>query len=169
MTADHVFSFTTIAAPDTAPAVAGTTPSNGAIDVAVNANIDVTFTEDVSVGSWYDISCSTSGNHPAVTTGDATKAAFIISFGQFWFEVFAGEDFFNDFFAFKDNFGFRLYEFINLHDILINRVSLSHCHRSVVLSGKDYREALKEALQRRLGTHKVECVRIRRGICRVKR
>ncbi len=54
---------------DDAPAVASTLPSTGAIDVALAANVSVTFSEDVILGSWYSISCATSGPHTAVVTG----------------------------------------------------------------------------------------------------
>src|SRR6266536_6199342 len=43
---------------DAAPAVQSTTPSNNGTDVAVAANIGVTFTEPVDVsGNWFTISC----------------------------------------------------------------------------------------------------------------
>ncbi|RPJ28367.1 MAG: ExeM/NucH family extracellular endonuclease [Chloroflexi bacterium] len=55
---------------DAAPTVSGTTPSNGATNVAVTANIAVTFSEAVNVsGAWFSISCGTSGAHTAVVTG----------------------------------------------------------------------------------------------------
>jgi hypothetical protein len=55
---------------DVAPAVASTTPANGATDVATSANISITFSEAVNVsGSWYSISCASSGGHTAVVSG----------------------------------------------------------------------------------------------------
>ena len=54
----------------TAPTVSSTTPSNNATDVALDANISITFSEDVTVGSnWFSISCTSSGNHTATVTG----------------------------------------------------------------------------------------------------
>jgi uncharacterized repeat protein (TIGR01451 family) len=47
---------------DTAPMVNTTTPANGATNVAADANISITFSENVNVGSsWFEISCATSG------------------------------------------------------------------------------------------------------------
>jgi predicted extracellular nuclease len=58
---------------DTAPSVSSTTPSNGATNVAVNADITVTFSEAVNVtGSWFSISCGTSGAHTAAVSGGST-------------------------------------------------------------------------------------------------
>ncbi|HET9912644.1 MAG TPA: ExeM/NucH family extracellular endonuclease [Anaerolineales bacterium] len=58
---------------DAAPIVSGTAPSNGATNVAVTANIDVTFSEAVDVsGSWFGISCGTSGAHTAAVSGGPT-------------------------------------------------------------------------------------------------
>ncbi|MCP4427888.1 MAG: ExeM/NucH family extracellular endonuclease [Chloroflexi bacterium] len=55
---------------DTAPVVSGTTPSNGATNVALASNIDINFNEDVAVaGSWFDITCNASGSHTAVVSG----------------------------------------------------------------------------------------------------
>jgi predicted extracellular nuclease len=55
---------------DAAPAVASTSPSNGASGVAINANIVITFTESVSVSDgWYAISCTSSGAHTATQSG----------------------------------------------------------------------------------------------------
>jgi len=60
-----VVSFT----PEDPPAVASTSPANDAMNVAVDANITVTFTEDVTVVSWFAISCSSSGTHTAASSG----------------------------------------------------------------------------------------------------
>jgi predicted extracellular nuclease len=55
---------------DTAPAVSATTPAAGAIDVALDANLTVTFNEPVTVtGSWFTLSCTISGNHTAAVSG----------------------------------------------------------------------------------------------------
>ena len=55
---------------DAAPSVASTTPANNATDVATNANVSITFSEPVNVtGSWYSISCGTSGSHTAAVSG----------------------------------------------------------------------------------------------------
>ena len=59
--------------PDTAPSVTSTSPSNGAIDVALDANLQVTFSEPVDVGgSGFDVSCAGSGTHPATVSGGPT-------------------------------------------------------------------------------------------------
>ena len=58
---------------DTAPAVASTSPSNGAGGVAAGANITVTFNEPVNVsGSWFSLSCTSSGSHTAAVSGGPT-------------------------------------------------------------------------------------------------
>lgn len=58
---------------DLAPSVAGTTPADGATNVAVNANITVTFNEAVDVaGAWYTIACGASGAHTAAVSGGPT-------------------------------------------------------------------------------------------------
>ena len=63
----------TIVVGDQAPAVASTTPANDATEAALDANVTVTFTEPVSVaGSWFTISCTTSGQHSAVASGGPT-------------------------------------------------------------------------------------------------
>jgi predicted extracellular nuclease len=55
---------------DAAPSVASKTPASGAVDVANNANISITFSEDVAVsGTWYSINCTTSGPHTATVSG----------------------------------------------------------------------------------------------------
>jgi large repetitive protein len=66
MTANHVFSYTTI---DAAPTVAATTPTNGATNQATNTNISVTFSEPVNVtGNWFQIVCTTSGTRNVADT-----------------------------------------------------------------------------------------------------
>jgi hypothetical protein len=65
----------TIASPpaDAAPSVTSHTPADGGTDVAVDANIGITFSEPVDVsGSWYSISCDGT-THTATVTGNATS------------------------------------------------------------------------------------------------
>jgi predicted extracellular nuclease len=58
---------------DAAPTVSMTSPSNGATGVAIGANVELTFSEPVNVsGSWYSISCGTSGSHTAAVSGGPT-------------------------------------------------------------------------------------------------
>ncbi|MCI0696641.1 lamin tail domain-containing protein [candidate division KSB1 bacterium] len=58
---------------DTAPSVAATTPTNSATQVAVNANITITFSESVNAaGSWFSISGGASGSHTATVSGGPT-------------------------------------------------------------------------------------------------
>ena len=60
----------TITPGDSAPSVSNTSPASGAGDVALDANVSITFSEDVGVsGSWFSITCGTSGAHGAVVTG----------------------------------------------------------------------------------------------------
>ena len=55
---------------DAAPTVSSTTPANGAVDVAVDANITINFSEAVDVtGNWFDIACAGSGSHTATVSG----------------------------------------------------------------------------------------------------
>lgn len=55
---------------DPAPLVSSTTPANSAAGVALNANIIINFSEAVNVtGSWYQISCNSSGTHTATVSG----------------------------------------------------------------------------------------------------
>jgi len=59
----------TASAMDQPPAVTSTFPGDGAADVAVDANLSVTFDEPVDVsGGWYDITCP-SGSRTAVVSG----------------------------------------------------------------------------------------------------
>ncbi len=58
---------------DVPPEVTATTPANGATGVAVDANIDITFSEDVTVsGAWFSINCGSTGVHTAVSIGWTT-------------------------------------------------------------------------------------------------
>ena len=57
-------------ASDVGPAVAATIPAGGSAGVARNTILTVTFSEAVAVaGSWFDISCATSGAHTATVSG----------------------------------------------------------------------------------------------------
>ncbi|MFZ3079633.1 MAG: ExeM/NucH family extracellular endonuclease [Bellilinea sp.] len=59
---------------DTAPSVSSTNPANGTTDFAVSANLTVTFSEPVDVaGSWFDLTCSTTGTHTATVNGGPTS------------------------------------------------------------------------------------------------
>lgn len=69
---DKVVSFTVIP-PDDGPAVTGTTPANGAIDVPVTTDLDVTFSEPVDLAAgWYSVACGTSGVHTGAVSGGPT-------------------------------------------------------------------------------------------------
>ena len=58
---------------DVAPSVSATAPTNNASDVPVGSNVSITFSEPVDVhGSWFSISCGTSGTHTATATGGPT-------------------------------------------------------------------------------------------------
>jgi methionine-rich copper-binding protein CopC len=70
---DTVVSFTTPPPPDAAPTVTATTPADGAVDVTIGANLDVTFSEPVDVAAgWYALDCVTSGAHTATVSGGPT-------------------------------------------------------------------------------------------------
>jgi predicted extracellular nuclease len=60
-------------AAETAPSVSASTPAGGASNVAVSANVSITFSEPVNVsGSWFAIACAASGAHTAVASGGPT-------------------------------------------------------------------------------------------------
>jgi predicted extracellular nuclease len=60
----------TLTPADAAPTVSTTSPAAGGMNVGLDANVTVTFSENVAVsGSWYSITCGASGAHPAVATG----------------------------------------------------------------------------------------------------
>lgn len=64
------FSLTATLAGDAAPSVVSTDPANGATGVAIDANLTITFSEAVNVaGTWFTISCSSSGAHAAAVSG----------------------------------------------------------------------------------------------------
>ncbi|MEZ4572550.1 MAG: Ig-like domain-containing protein [Thermomicrobiales bacterium] len=52
--------------------MASTSPVDEATDVAVGSDITATFSEPVSLGTWYAISCTVSGSHTAGVTGGPT-------------------------------------------------------------------------------------------------
>ena len=57
-------------ATDVPPTVSSTTPANNAVNVLIDSNLTVAFSEAVSVsGNWYTLNCATSGAHTAVVTG----------------------------------------------------------------------------------------------------
>ncbi len=55
---------------DVPPTVSSTTPVSGAAGVALDSNISIGFSENVTVtGGWFDITCASSGAHTAVDSG----------------------------------------------------------------------------------------------------
>jgi predicted extracellular nuclease len=55
---------------DDPPTVSSTSPADGATDVALDADISINFSEDVTVsGNWFDITCINSGAHSADVSG----------------------------------------------------------------------------------------------------
>jgi predicted extracellular nuclease len=59
---------------DDAPTVISRSPVSGAANVALNSSVAIGFSEPVNVnGSWYSISCTTSGAHSATVTGGGTS------------------------------------------------------------------------------------------------
>ncbi len=58
---------------DTAPAVSSTSPANGSVDVAIDANIEITFSEAVdTTDPWFSITCGSTGSHTASISGGPT-------------------------------------------------------------------------------------------------
>jgi uncharacterized protein len=58
---------------DSAPTLLSSTPSAGAVEVAAGSNVTLTFSEAVNVsGSWFSISCGSSGAHTATVAGGPT-------------------------------------------------------------------------------------------------
>ncbi|MDT4969744.1 MAG: endonuclease mitochondrial, partial [Acidobacteriota bacterium] len=56
-----------------APVISSTTPGTNATNVLIGANVNISFSEAVNVsGSWYGITCQTSGAHPAAVSGGPT-------------------------------------------------------------------------------------------------
>jgi hypothetical protein len=67
------FSLTPQAA-DVAPSIAFTSPASGATGVAPDISVTIGFSEPVALGaSWFDITCSTSGAHPASVSNGGTN------------------------------------------------------------------------------------------------
>jgi uncharacterized protein len=61
-------------AADDAPAVTTRIPSNGATGVTADSNVTIGFSEPVNVtGSWFTISCTSSGSHTASVAGGPTS------------------------------------------------------------------------------------------------
>lgn len=59
---------------ETAPAVVSTNPADGSTSALVDANVDITFSEPVTVsGGWFSLICATSGAHSAVVSGGPTS------------------------------------------------------------------------------------------------
>src|SRR6266536_2341468 len=58
---------------DQPPSIVSRSPAGGATGIAANANVTITFSEPVNVGgSWFSISCGTSGTHTAAVSGGPT-------------------------------------------------------------------------------------------------
>jgi hypothetical protein len=58
---------------DDAPFISARSPADGATGVPVNSDVSVTFSEPVNVsGTWYSISCGSSGAHTATVSGGPT-------------------------------------------------------------------------------------------------
>jgi uncharacterized protein len=69
----RVDNFTVRGTGDPAPFVAATVPANGATDVPLNSAITINFSEPVNVtGSWFSLSCASSGTHTATVSGGPT-------------------------------------------------------------------------------------------------
>jgi hypothetical protein len=67
------FSITPRPNDDVAPQVSATSPADGAVDVAVDADLSVTFSEPVTVtGTAFDVTCSSSGTHTTAVSGGPT-------------------------------------------------------------------------------------------------
>jgi predicted extracellular nuclease len=59
---------------DSAPSVLNTVPANGAVDVPLNSNININFSEPVNVTDpWFSLSCAISGTHSAAVSGGSTN------------------------------------------------------------------------------------------------
>jgi predicted extracellular nuclease len=60
-------------APDAAPEVTSSYPTDGASGIPLNADMSVTFSEPVNTtGSWFTISCTVSGSHAGAASGGPT-------------------------------------------------------------------------------------------------
>jgi predicted extracellular nuclease len=61
-------------AADVGPTIASRSPDAGATGVELDSNITITFSEPVNVtGTWYSISCGSSGSHTAAVSGGPTS------------------------------------------------------------------------------------------------
>ena len=59
---------------DAAPTVSSFSPANNAVDIALNANLQVTFSEPVNVsGNWFTLACGVSGTRNVVDTAVSTS------------------------------------------------------------------------------------------------
>ncbi|MGH2673284.1 MAG: Ig-like domain-containing protein, partial [Actinomycetota bacterium] len=66
-----------VVAVDAAPSVSSTDPAAGATGVLRDANVTINFSEPVAVaGSWFSISCATSGSHTATASGGPQSFTF---------------------------------------------------------------------------------------------
>jgi endonuclease I len=73
MAQDYVFTFATIPG-DVPPAVATTVPTQNAVGFPRATNLQVTFTEAVTLDAdWFAIACNTSGAHTASVTGSGAN------------------------------------------------------------------------------------------------
>ncbi len=64
---------------DAPPTVLSTVPADGAVFVAPDSNISITFSEDVGVAAgWYEISCALSGIHTATVTPPGPASAYTL-------------------------------------------------------------------------------------------
>ncbi len=69
MAQDYVFSFQTSAG-DVAPTVSSTAPANAATAFSGGANLQITFSEPVTLDAgWFTLACDSSGAHTAVVSG----------------------------------------------------------------------------------------------------
>lgn len=67
-------SLNTCGGPDAAPTVSNTVPADNATGVAINSNVQISFSEAVNVGpSWFQISCATSGTRNVTDTAVSTS------------------------------------------------------------------------------------------------
>jgi uncharacterized protein len=64
---------TNVCPTDFAPTVLSTTPADGAIQVALDSNLEIVFSEPVDVaGDWFNLTCDISGGHTATVSGGPT-------------------------------------------------------------------------------------------------
>jgi predicted extracellular nuclease len=67
---------------ESAPIVSSTSPADGADYVPLDSNIVITFDEPVTVtGTWFDITCTSSGNHTAVVTDNDPEFTLVPELG----------------------------------------------------------------------------------------